>query len=441
MSELPDAAPARVIVCGTDFSDAARAAADTAAVLAAAMKARLRIVHVLDPGPIGWLGSREQRAVRDAVATALDAEAGRLEMLSTLAVERAVLDGSPPRVLAEEAARAVLVVLAASSRQGSRLRIGGTAERVAQLVAVPLLLIRDPAPLRRWFAGEQLAVAALLADDAASERIVGWLHVLQGIGSCDVAAIHGYYVDEATQRYGLVPRPLTRADHDIESYVARDIRSRLVARYAPDASVHPVLAVGRMADHLLAYPATAEAGLVVVGNHRACGVARLSSVAAGVVAGGRTAVLLVPSDSPPVGATSTWPSVRRVVVATDFSSFADEAIAHGYGLVADRGGQVVLVHVISSAAVDAGRSECLARLRALTPTPAPPGVTTEVEALWQEDEATGIAVVADRVAADVVVIASHGRSGVRRAVLGSVAQQVVQRSTRPVLVVRPPRDA
>jgi len=39
---------------------------------------------------------------------------------------------------------------------------------------------------------------------------------------------------------------------------------------------------------------------------------------------------------------------------------------------------------------------------------------------------------------DLVVVATHGRTGVRRLVLGSVAEHVVRESSVPVLVVRVP---
>jgi nucleotide-binding universal stress UspA family protein len=42
--------------------------------------------------------------------------------------------------------------------------------------------------------------------------------------------------------------------------------------------------------------------------------------------------------------------------------------------------------------------------------------------------------------ADLIVLTTHGRSGVRRAVLGSVADRVARHATMPVLVVPPPRS-
>jgi nucleotide-binding universal stress UspA family protein len=51
--------------------------------------------------------------------------------------------------------------------------------------------------------------------------------------------------------------------------------------------------------------------------------------------------------------------------------------------------------------------------------------------------ASTIATVADEEAVDVVAIGSHGRGGLARLVLGSVATGVLQRSKVPVLIVRP----
>ena len=50
--------------------------------------------------------------------------------------------------------------------------------------------------------------------------------------------------------------------------------------------------------------------------------------------------------------------------------------------------------------------------------------------------ARGIVELADEAAADLIVIGSHGRSGIQKLVLGSVAGKVVAQSSRPVLVIR-----
>jgi nucleotide-binding universal stress UspA family protein len=48
---------------------------------------------------------------------------------------------------------------------------------------------------------------------------------------------------------------------------------------------------------------------------------------------------------------------------------------------------------------------------------------------------------AEEIGADLVVMSTHGREGVARFFLGSVAEHVVRGSTRPVLTIRPPEKA
>lgn len=61
------------------------------------------------------------------------------------------------------------------------------------------------------------------------------------------------------------------------------------------------------------------------------------------------------------------------------------------------------------------------------------GVTTAVEL---GSEGTQIVEYADRHKAELVVIPSHGRSGVKRALLGSVAERVIRHAHCPTLVLR-----
>jgi nucleotide-binding universal stress UspA family protein len=55
---------------------------------------------------------------------------------------------------------------------------------------------------------------------------------------------------------------------------------------------------------------------------------------------------------------------------------------------------------------------------------------------WQE-----IHTIADEVSADLIVIGTHGRTGLAHAVLGSVAEKIIRTATRPVLTIRGPRKA
>src|SRR5262245_1740192 len=147
--------------------------------------------------------------------------------------------------------------------------------------------------------------------------------------------------------------------------------------------------------------------------------------------------------------------VKRVVVATDFSDGAERALTVGVGYAKLLGATVDLVHVFPLPA-----SGVMSPLPGAVPMPPPPpDVLEEIErrldALGEKVRAVGverlttvregkpadeIAAYARRVAAELIVVGTHGRTGIRKALLGSVAEQVLQKARCPVLVVPPPRD-
>jgi nucleotide-binding universal stress UspA family protein len=86
-------------------------------------------------------------------------------------------------------------------------------------------------------------------------------------------------------------------------------------------------------------------------------------------------------------------------------------------------------------AYDAAALEQRAALEKLVSERVPPGVARTVR-LREGDVAAEIAAEAKDCGAELVVIGSHGRSGVARALPGSVAERVLRISPAPVLVVK-----
>jgi nucleotide-binding universal stress UspA family protein len=69
------------------------------------------------------------------------------------------------------------------------------------------------------------------------------------------------------------------------------------------------------------------------------------------------------------------------------------------------------------------------------------GSKTQVDGVLREGVAwEEINKLADEIDADLIVIGTHGRKGLARALLGSVAENVVRTATRPVLTIHGPRD-
>lgn len=64
------------------------------------------------------------------------------------------------------------------------------------------------------------------------------------------------------------------------------------------------------------------------------------------------------------------------------------------------------------------------------------GIASEVRIEWSDQTADAIVDYAEEQGADLIAIGTHGRSGMTRALMGSVADAVVRRSPVPVMLVR-----
>jgi nucleotide-binding universal stress UspA family protein len=437
------------IVCGTDFSEHAAPGLSAAGALAARLRDReLWLVHVLDGGLAKDLHPIEWDRLKVSAADRLGAEAHRLRDRFALPhVHSTVLVGSTSDVLAEFACvkGASLLVVASRGHGASPLcRIGGTSERVAVSSDVPTLVVRDASAFESWSRGER-ALRVLLGVDwtASSAPALRLVKMLRAAGPCDVVAAHVYHWDESVARYGLpAGRSWIEPDERSEALLTRDLAT-YVGELGGEGTLvfQPKLGIGRVGDHLLEVADAQKTDLVVVGTHRRHGLRRLASVSSVVLHFGHASVACVPAvGALPLDEPRT---TRRVLIATDLSPISNHAIAAGYGLLAERGGEVHLLHVVhdrSDGNAAERNASLVSELRGLVPAwAAGKRIITRTEVVDRPDVARAIAEGAARVAADVVCIGSHGRSGIGRLVLGSVAEQVVRESVQPVLVVRPPQ--
>lgn len=144
-----------------------------------------------------------------------------------------------------------------------------------------------------------------------------------------------------------------------------------------------------------------------------------------------------------------WLPKKTVVVPIDFSGKSVEAVTTALELVEDRSG-VHAVHVVVplgnispgmkwGAIDDRSRREgAAAHFQQFLSEHGFEGITTEVRV---GNPGLEIADYAAETAAELIVIPSHGFSGVKRLVLGSVAEKVIRHARCPVLVLRRPDAA
>lgn len=146
------------------------------------------------------------------------------------------------------------------------------------------------------------------------------------------------------------------------------------------------------------------------------------------------------------------PRLRRILHATDFSRASTPAFKWALELAKANRGQLLVLHVMTPPALglpDQGyvSPALYENLEASARRQAQKGLDAVVaKARRAGGRATGIllegvpheliARAARSRKADLVVIGTHGRSGLAKLFLGSVAGRVVATSTRPVLTVR-----
>lgn len=143
---------------------------------------------------------------------------------------------------------------------------------------------------------------------------------------------------------------------------------------------------------------------------------------------------------------------RNLLIATDGSELADKGVTHGLALAKALGAKVTVVTVSDPWTVymtgevgatfpveeyeRACEASASAILAAVAKRAEAMGVACEKRYVKDEFPAEGILETAKNEGSDLIVMASHGRSGVQRLLLGSQANKVVTHSTVPVLVCR-----
>lgn len=438
------------ILCGTDFSASAVEAAHTAALLARRLDTDVTLVHVVTELGAELLMGTDQEHTFDRQKEQLEAEAARLRELDARVTTR-FATGHPDEVLAKLAAEtdAQLVVVGSLGRRApGRWLVGSVAERASQVAPAPVLVVRAGSVLDEWLRGSHRLHVALGVDlTGSAATAIRWLHTLRKLGPCDVTAIHVAWPPGEHARLGVDgPMDLVSLRPEIEDVLRRDVTARIGA-LPGEGAVRIVVrpGFGRADRHLVRLAEEAGADLLVVGSHQRSRLARFwsGSVSRGALHLAPFSVVTVPMQAAhdlPV----TTPDVRSVLAASDLSPIGDQAVRWAYAMV-PRGGTVHLVHVVPpparrEASTPTGE-EAVAALRRLVPVDATAhGVATDIRVLEAEEPADAICAAAERLGADAICVGSHGRSGLTATLAGSVAQKILGRSRRPVLVVRPPEE-
>ncbi len=143
---------------------------------------------------------------------------------------------------------------------------------------------------------------------------------------------------------------------------------------------------------------------------------------------------------------------KTILVPTDFSKHSRAALALARDLAREQGARLVVLHVVADALpallpdvvgfrydeiVDALGRRAMESLPEFFPEAERQGVSVEFRVAFGPPQLE-ITRVAAELRADLIVIATHGRSAALHLLIGSVAEKVIRSACCPVLVTRKP---
>lgn len=408
------------IICGTDLTPTSARALEVACALAGQRgDTNVVLVHVVD-----------EDANPEAIRPALDAFAANVS--GPIAVRAELLVGKPEEALISfaETEGSDLIVISSSSSPATLLKLGSTAEKVIVHARVPVIVVRDPAPWLEFVSGKRSLRLLLGVDDSvACDLGIQWVHAMRTRGPVEVVLGAIYYPDDAADHYGFEAKAVVDRDPVVESLIERDLRRRFGG--GENVQAKALRGLGRIGDHVIELAKETSVDAIIVGTSQKTGLGRLGSVSSIIVHDAQQSVICVPPNANIP--TMFVPRLHSAIVATDLSTFANRAVPFAFALT-DDGGEVHIAHVVDEDA-ELDEAETLRALTALAPAAMKRSVHAHI--LRGDDAARTIAQAAARLGVDAICIASHGRSGITRALVGSVADKLLRATRKPVLVLRP----
>lgn len=141
-------------------------------------------------------------------------------------------------------------------------------------------------------------------------------------------------------------------------------------------------------------------------------------------------------------------TTKKILVPVDFCHTSDLALNYATSLAKEKGAGLLIVHVQEIPRAYGGDmyygipEPSIEELESMLNDIEPPDRTIPVEhRLVSGDPAFELVRVAEEEKVELIVVGSHGRTGLARALLGSVAEAIVRKAHCPVLVCKPRHSA
>ena len=242
--------------------------------------------------------------------------------------------------------------------------------------------------------------------------------------------------------YGQISVQFHAAEPDKAHHAA--LRRKLRDEYMPDRPIEVDYQTreGEAAVEILRMAKEWGSDLIVMGTHGRTGMSRLlaGSVAIAVLRGAHCPVLALRSLEKPRHAKE----IRVILHPTDFSVDSEVALRVARELARAHGARLIILHVavlqvhMDGTVTDAIDARfCTDALENLRKRVDGPDLKHPVETmLGRGFPFEHITQRADEVGCDLIIMGTHGRTGLSRLLMGSVAENVLPRANCPVLVVK-----
>lgn len=216
------------------------------------------------------------------------------------------------------------------------------------------------------------------------------------------------------------------------------ISDALALAKAEGASIKTVCEEGEPYERIIDIASAKKCDLIVMGRR---GLKRLErvfvgSVTARVIGHSPVDVLVVPKD-----AAIGW---QRILLATDGSKYSKAAAKRAIDFAKSYGGELKVISVVdvptefyaeSPKTVEGLVNEAKGYVEAVSKQAEASGV--KADAIVREGEIYRVITdIAKEQKADIIVTGSHGRTGLKRLLMGSVTEKIIGHTPCPVLVVK-----
>jgi nucleotide-binding universal stress UspA family protein len=219
---------------------------------------------------------------------------------------------------------------------------------------------------------------------------------------------------------------LTVTDKKSDNYL-----EQVVDRYDKDSfDVHARREKGGVADTIHTTAHAEEADLIVMSTHGHTGWRRMM---------GSVATELIPKSSKPIllvrpNIAQKMPAVQKILVTLDGSALAEQVLPYVQGVATQFGSEVFLLNVPQSAAGESSFLQMEQYLQGVQEVLENAGIPTHT-LITGTDPVPTILEVSQQKSVDLIMIATSGRGGIKRLLLGSVADAVMRQAHCPVYII------